>query len=100
MERFLALRNLHSDFVNAKELFGNISTATISTWLKGIASEFEVEGNYTSHSLRIGTASQAVLAGMSREMIMLVGDWTSDAVDRYLKSGVQMGINLSKQMGL
>jgi hypothetical protein len=84
MESFLALRNLHSDFVNVNELFGDISTATISTWLKGIAS----------------AASQAVLVGMSREMIILLGDWTNDTVDRYLKSGVQMGINLSKQMGL
>lgn len=100
MKRFLELRDIHPKFASKKELFGDISTSTISAWLKLVAKEFEVEGSYTSHSLRIGGASQATLAGMSREMIMLLGDWTSDAVDRYLRSGVEMGRNVSKHMGL
>ncbi len=38
---------------------------------------------YSTHSLHRGGAYMAEI-GMSREIIMLVGDWKSDAVDQYL----------------
>jgi hypothetical protein len=99
MRRFLELRKHSPTLKNIKRLFRKVDTRIITRWLRKIALELKFEGCFSSHSLRIGGASQAVLAGFSREMIMLMGDWTSDAVDRYLKSGVQSGKNLSLQMG-
>ena len=99
VERFLELRQVDPEFVGMKHLFGKFLTSTITGWLRTLAKRFGFAGNYSSHSLRIGGASQAVIAGFSCEMIMLMGDWTSDAVDRYLRSGVQSGRNISSQMG-
>ncbi len=39
---------------------------------------------YSSHSFRRGGASFASQAGVPREVIKLIGDWRSDAVDAYL----------------
>ncbi len=99
LERFMEWRRLDDSFNGITKLFGNVNTNRITNWLRIIAKQLGFAGEFSSHSLRIGGASQAVLAGFSREMIMLLGDWNSDAVDRYLKSGVQTDRNISSQMG-
>jgi hypothetical protein len=39
---------------------------------------------YSSHSARRGGATYLSQCGVPREVIMLIGDWRSDAVDRYI----------------
>jgi hypothetical protein len=40
-------------------------------------------GGYTGHSLRRGAAQDAHDMGLPRDDIMMLGRWSSDAVDRY-----------------
>ncbi|KAL0491841.1 hypothetical protein AKO1_000509 [Acrasis kona] len=86
--------------VSGEMLFGDIDTKSISGMLQRVAAAMKWEGNFTSHSLRIGGASEAVLQGMPRATIQLLGDWSSDAVDRYFKSSVDFGKKVTKEMGL
>jgi integrase len=54
---------------------------------------------FTSHSLRIGGCSLGAAEGMTKEMLMIVGDWSSDAIERYMRSAHDPGRNISKEMG-
>jgi len=58
------------------------------------------KGKFTSHSIRIGSATEAALAGFSREWIMILGDWSGDSVDRYLRADGRYGKNLTVLLGL
>ena len=40
---------------------------------------------YTSHSFRIGHASDLASKGLSNETIKKLGRWKSDAVERYIR---------------
>ena len=40
---------------------------------------------YTSHSFRIGRASDLASKGLSNETIKQLGRWKSDAVERYIR---------------
>ena len=54
----------------------------------------------SSHSLRIGGATAAMMAGISREQIMSIGGWSSSAVDRYLRAVEITRLHVSDRMGL
>ncbi len=53
---------------------------------------------YSSHSFRRGGASFAHEAGVPRELIKLVGDWKSDAVDAYLHMSTQHKLSAARQI--
>lgn len=53
--------------------------------LKALCTEVGLDANaYSSHSFRRGGATFASEAGVPRNVIMLIGDWRSAAVDRYI----------------
>eukprot|EP01087_Luapelamoeba_hula_P023388 TRINITY_DN857_c0_g1_i5.p1 TRINITY_DN857_c0_g1~~TRINITY_DN857_c0_g1_i5.p1 ORF type:complete len:471 (-),score=61.30 TRINITY_DN857_c0_g1_i5:898-2310(-) len=54
----------------------------------------------SSHSLRIGGATAAMLGGMTKEQIMTVGGWRSGAVELYIRSLEPAVFRASERMGL
>jgi integrase len=91
---------------NFEFCFGEVSTgkqlspASISVELQSIAKIFDCQARFTSHSLRIGGASEAVFAGFSKEAIQAIGDWSSNAIDRYFRQTLDTSRNISKELGL
>lgn len=77
-----------------------LNCSNISRILQTRAKQFGVQGHFTSHSLRIGGASALTFAGYSKEKIQAVGDWTSDAVDRYMRESIDHHQNVSEDMKL
>lgn len=63
-----------------------MTTASISSVVRLVASHAGLKGRYTGHSLRIGGATAAVRAGMAMAMIRSIGDWESKAVLFYLRA--------------
>ena len=53
---------------------------------------------YSTHSLRRGGASYMSSAGVSKEMIKLVGDWRSDAVDQYIQVDLPTKVKAAQLM--
>jgi len=52
------------------------------------------------HSLWIGGAIAAMMAGLTREQIMMIGGWSSAAVDRYLWVLEMTKLGVLARMGL
>jgi integrase len=55
-------------------------------------------GGYTGHSLRRGAAQDAHDMGLPRDDIMMLGRWSSDAVDRYYNTNRARVLQLSRQV--
>jgi hypothetical protein len=53
---------------------------------------------YTGHSLRRGAAQDAHDMGLPRDDIMMLGRWSSDAVDRYYNTNRARVLQLSRQV--
>lgn len=51
---------------------------------------------YSSHSFRWGGASFASQAGVERELIMLIGDWRSEAVDQYIQYSLAQKVSAAQ----
>jgi len=51
-------------------------------------------------SLQIGGATAVMMAGLTREQIMMIGGWSSAAVDRYLWALEMTRLRVSARMGL
>ena len=45
----------------------------------------EVEGDFTSHSLRIGVATRAAEVGLSPALIQILGRWRLDSFKLYVR---------------
>ena len=58
------------------------------------------DGDYSSHSLRIGGATAAALGGLSVTTIQSIGGWESLAVLRYIRSIIGVQKRASEKMGL
>ena len=76
-----------------------ITTNAISQIVKRIAAEAGFKGRFSSHSLRIGGATAAMMGGMSLEQIMAIGNWKSAAVNMYLRALGSAKAGASKKMG-
>ena len=77
-----------------------MNTVEISWILRQIATWLGESGTFSSHSLRIGGASEASFAQFSEAAIKAIGDWSSDAVDRYFRSEFSGERNVSQQLSL
>lgn len=77
-----------------------ISYKIISDLVRGAARAAGVEGNFSGHSLRIGGATEAMLAGFSELEIRIMGDWKSNAYMRYLRGVQPAAMGASRKMGL
>jgi integrase len=67
----------------------------ISTWLKRMAIITGIQGNFSSHSLRIGGATKMIERGVPLEVIKTVGSWKSEAVFLYLRQVATLKHNIS-----
>ncbi len=76
-----------------------LSTSAISSIVKRVAALAHLPGRYSSHSLRIGGATAAMIAGLSLEQIKAIGNWQSEAVMRYLRLTQTAFLDVSKRMG-
>ena len=76
-----------------------LDTKSISWILRQVAIWLNIEGKFSSHSLRIGGATDAAYAKIGKEAIKAIGDWSSDAIDRYLRSEFSIDRNVSKDLG-
>ena len=64
--------------------------------LKDSCSKLGLRGNYNSHSLRIGAASDAAARGVPSHTIKSLGRWKSNAFERYIRpSGNQLALSLA-----
>ena len=45
-------------------------------------------GKYSSHSLRIGGATTAIMYGASEAQLKIMGRWKSDAFKKYIRAPI------------
>ena len=57
-----------------------------------------IKGDFTSHSLRIGAATQAANVGLSESIIKSLGRWSSDSFKLYIRTSRNAVIQASKSI--
>ena len=62
-----------------------LSRAILTDWLRQIFSTAGIEGNFSSHSFRIGAATVAARNGIPDHLIQALGRWTSNAYQLYIR---------------
>ncbi len=70
----------------------------VSHMLQVVGGYFKSSGFFSSHSLRIGGASALAFAGYSKEQIQAIGDWSSDAIDKYFRESLDHRLNVTTDM--
>jgi integrase len=79
----------------------HLSYKIISGMVKKAGKEAGYEDlNLSGHSLRIGGATEAMLANFSELEIRIMGDWKSDSYMRYLRAVAPAAKGASARMGL
>ena len=63
-----------------------LSRAILTDWLRQIFSTAGIEGNFSSHSFRIGAATVAARNGIPDHLIQALGRWTSNAYQLYIRT--------------
>jgi hypothetical protein len=76
-----------------------LDTRYITKLIRQAQTLLKYPGSYSSHSMRIGGCSLGVARGLSMEKLMIIGDWTSSAIERYFRQARDQGIALSREMG-
>ncbi|ELR13539.1 integrase domain containing protein [Acanthamoeba castellanii str. Neff] len=88
-------------FVQWRGLGGGVmSSSAISAVCQRMVAAAGLSAQVSSHSLRIGGATAAVEGGMTREQVMTIGGWRSDAVNSYLRARELPSMAVSRRMGL
>ena len=77
-----------------------LSRALLTSWLRGILSAAGIQGNFSSHSFRIGAATVAARNGIQDHQIQALGRWTSSAYLLYIRTPAESLSRLSKQLSL
>ena len=63
-----------------------LSRARLTDWLRQILHSAGLEGNFSSHSFRIGTATVAAQNGVPDHLIQALGRWQSSAYQSYIRT--------------
>ena len=77
-----------------------LSCALLTSWLRGILSAAGIQGNFSSHSFRIGAATVAARNGIPDYQIQALGCWTSSGYLLYIRTPAESLSRLSKQLSL
>ena len=99
----LAYLSLRGDAPGPLFLFRDgrpLSRALLTSWLRGILSTAGIQGNFSSHSFRIGAATVAARNGIPDHQIQALGRWTSSAYLLYIRTPAESLSRLSKQLSL
>ena len=99
----LTYLNLRGDAPDPLFLFKDgrpLSCALLTSWLYDILSSAGIQGNFSSHSFRIGAATVAARNGILDHQIQALGRWTSSAYLSYIHTPVESLSRLSKQLSL
>jgi len=75
-----------------------LSRAILSSWLRHILSSAGIDGNFSSHSFRIGAATVTARNRIADHQIQTLGRWTSNAYLTYVRTLVEALSKLSKQL--
>ena len=75
-----------------------LTRALLISWLHDILSSAGVQGNFSSHSFRIGAATVAARNGIPDHQIQPLGRWTSSAYSSYIRTPAESLSRLSKQL--
>ena len=95
---FLAYLSVQGNVPGPLFLLANgqpLSRAILTDWLRQIFSTAGIEGNFSSHSFRIGAATVAARNGIPDHLIQALGRWTSNAYQLCIRtpSGALAGIS-------
>ena len=86
VQNYLHLRPCHPQYffshMNGSPLTRSQFTGVLAKAIRCLGLPIQV---YTSHSFRIGRASDLASKGLSNETIKQLGRWKSDAVERYIR---------------
>jgi hypothetical protein len=63
-----------------------LSRIHVTNWLRSLMAAAGVQGNFSSHSYRIGAATTANSAGVPDSVIRSMGRWSSDAYLAYIRT--------------
>ena len=75
-----------------------LSRVLLTDWLRRILSSSGVQGNFSSHSFRIGAATVAARNGVPDHLIQALGRWSSTAYQLYIRTPTESLATLSKQL--
>ena len=75
-----------------------LSRALLTDWLRQIFSTAGIEGNFSSHSFRIGAATVAARNGIPDHLIQALGRWTSNAYQLYIRTPSEALAGFSGQL--
>ena len=75
-----------------------LSRAILTDWLRQIFSTAGIEGNFSSHSFRIGAATVAACNGIPDHLIQALGRWTSNAYLLYIRTPSEALAGFSGQL--
>ena len=75
-----------------------LTRALLTSWLRDILPSARVQGNFSSHSFRIGAATVAARSGIPDHQIQALGRWTSSAYLSYIRTPAESLSRLSKQL--
>ena len=76
-ERTKALRKSNQLFISVIKPHAEISTQTVSRWLRNALTGATINVGFTGHSTRGAATSAAAEAGLSLDIIMAAADWAS-----------------------
>jgi integrase len=77
-----------------------LTASAISSICKRMVAAAGLSARVSSHSLRIGGATAAMEGGLSKEQVMVIGGWQSNAVERYLRAREAAIEGTTVRMGL
>jgi site-specific recombinase XerD len=100
MQAYLKQRGCHGGFLFINRRGSPLSAGAISKICQRMVSRAGLNAQVSSHSLRIGGATAAMVGGLSKEQVMAIGGWTSDAVELYMRMNEPTLLGTTRRMGL
>ena len=101
VQALLAYLSLRGDVPGPLFLLTNgqpLSHSILTDWLRQIFSTVGIEGNFSSHSFRIGAAMVAARNGIPDHLIQALGCWTSNAYQLYIRTPSEALAGISSQL--
>jgi site-specific recombinase XerD len=98
-ECYMEWRGLAEGLLFTTRTGSMMTPAAITSVCRRIISAVGGEERVSSHSLRIGGATAAIEGGLTKEQVMTVGGWKSEAVNLYLHAREVAGVGASRRMG-